>query len=320
MILLRTIALTAAILAFPAFAQKKRIAVFDFDYGTVHGGLSGIFGSDVDIGKGIADMIVDRLVRDGTYSVIERKALEKVLAEQNFSNSDRADASTAARLGRVLGVDAIVIGSITQFGRDDKSKSIGGLGRIGGRYGIGGVGKKESKAVVALSGRIVSTETAEILAVASGKGESTRSGAALLGAGGAPAASAGGAYDMTSSNFANTILGEATGQAVDQMTQQLKDNAGRLPTAKIEISGLIADVSGNTLILNVGSKGGVKVGDKLVVSRVGRTITDPATGKVLRTISEKIGEVTITEVDEGSSVGTYSGAGAPKVGDAIGAS
>src|SRR5487761_1237184 len=98
--------------------QKKRIAVMNFDFSAVQSGLAAIFGNQQDVGKGLADLLVDRLVTDGTYSVIERKALDKIIAEQNFSNSDRANPSSAAKIGRVLGVDAIVIGSITQFGRD----------------------------------------------------------------------------------------------------------------------------------------------------------------------------------------------------------
>jgi curli biogenesis system outer membrane secretion channel CsgG len=50
------------------------VAILDFDYATVHGGVSSIFGQDVDIGKGIADLMVTNLVKDGSYSVIERKA------------------------------------------------------------------------------------------------------------------------------------------------------------------------------------------------------------------------------------------------------
>jgi curli biogenesis system outer membrane secretion channel CsgG len=98
-----------------ASAQKKRVAVMNFDYATVHSNVLSLWGGyDQDIGKGIADLLVDKLVTDGQYSVIERKALDKILAEQNFSNSDRADPTSAARLGKVLGVDAIIIGSITQ--------------------------------------------------------------------------------------------------------------------------------------------------------------------------------------------------------------
>jgi len=45
----------------------------------------------LDIGKGIADVVVTNLVRDGTYVVVERKQLEKILQEQNFTASDRAN-------------------------------------------------------------------------------------------------------------------------------------------------------------------------------------------------------------------------------------
>jgi curli biogenesis system outer membrane secretion channel CsgG len=303
-----------------AYAQppKKRVAVFDFDYATVQSGVSAIFGQNVDIGKGIADLIVDRLVNDGTYSVIERKAISKIMAEQNFSNSDRADDKSAAKLGKILGVDAIIIGSITQFGRDDKTIGVGGgaFGGLAGRYGVGNVGKKQSKAVVAISARMVSTDTAEILASSTGKGESQRSGAMLGGAGGSYGNGGGGAVNMSSSNFANTILGEAVASAVTQLCSQLDANAGRLPTKVIAIDGLVADVSGNTLIMNVGSRAGVKVGDRLQIKRTGRAITDPATGKVLRRAETPLGEVVIKEVDEVSSTGDFRGTGQVKVGDA----
>ena len=303
----------------PATAQKKRVAVLDFEYGTISSSVYQIFGGNVDIGKGVADMIVDRLVKGNTYSVIERKALDKILSEQNFANSDRADASSAAKLGRVLGVDAIIIGSITQFGRDDKQTSVGGgaFGGIGRRYGLGGVSKNQSKAVVQLSARMVSTETGEILTVASGNGESKRSGASLLGAGGSVAAGAGGAYDMSNKNFGATILGEAVNEAVTEITTQLDQNAARVPAKKYEIDGLVADATQNTLIVNVGSKSGIKVGDKLQIRRANREVRDPATGKVLRRIEDTLGEITVTEVDESSSVGTFSGKTPPKVGDRV---
>ena len=81
--------------------QRKRVAVMNFDYATVQSGVAAMFGSNQDIGKGIADILVDKLVNDGVYSVIERKQLDKILAEQNFSNSDRADPNTAAKIARI---------------------------------------------------------------------------------------------------------------------------------------------------------------------------------------------------------------------------
>ncbi len=301
----------------PAAAPAKhRVAVMNFDYGTVQSSVSAIFGTDQDIGKGISAMLIEKLVKDGQYSVIERAALDKLLAEQNFSNSDRANPTSAAKIGQLLGVDTIIIGSITQFGRDDKHTNIGG-GGFGSKYGLGGIGTKNSKAVVAVSARMVNVNTGEIISAVTGNGESSRGGTSLIGAGGGYGGGGGGALDMGSSNFGNTILGEATHKAVDDMGAQLDASASKVPTVKLEVSGLVADVSGNTLILNVGKKAGLHVGDILDISRPVRVVKDPATGKVIKSITDKVGSATVTEVDDDSATATFTGAAPAKVGDAI---
>jgi curli biogenesis system outer membrane secretion channel CsgG len=295
-------------------SHKKRVAVLDFDYGTVQSYVSSIYGTNQDVGKGITDMLVEKLVKDGKYSVIERKALDKILAEQNFSNSDRANPATAQKIGQILGVDAIIMGSITKFGRDDKSKAIGGAGLSSHGFGIGGIKRNEAKAVCAISARLVDTTTGEILAAVTGEGESKRSGTSLLGAGGGGGGAGGGAFDTHASNFGQTLLGEAVTQAVTQVGGELGTSAANVPTRKVEVSGVVADVSGNTLIINVGSKTGLKVGDVLEISHAGRQIKDPTTGKVLKIITTKIGEGTVTEIDADSATLNFSGTGA-KVGD-----
>jgi len=301
----------------PPQGPKKRVAVMSFDYGTVMSSVQAVFGTNQDVGRGISDLLVMKLVNDGKYSVIERAALEKVLGEQNFSNSNRADSSTAAKIGKVLGVDVIIIGSITQFGRDDKKTTVGGGGFGLGKIGLGGVQSRNAKAVVAVTARMIDTSTGEILAVAEGNGESARGGTSLVGGGAGSSGGGGGAFDMSSSNFGATILGEAVHKAVDSLGQQLDDKAAAMPTHKVEISGLVADVSGNSLILNVGSKSGVKVGDVLQISRVVRTVKDPATGKVIKSITNKIGDAKVTEVDENSATVIFTGAEVAKVGDAV---
>jgi curli biogenesis system outer membrane secretion channel CsgG len=314
-LLLALTALTAA-----QAQEKKRVAVMNFDYATVRSYVASLFGTDQDVGKGIADLLVDKLVQDGTYRVIERAALDKILAEQNFSNSDRADANTAAKIARILGVDTIIIGSITQFGRDDKSTSVGGgaLGGVTGRFGIGGVRKSQSTAVVQVTARMIDTSTAEILASASGKGESSRSGTGLLGAGGGGYGAGGGGIDMKSSNFGATILGEAVNKAVADLAQQLDAKAGALPTTVVQISGLVADASPDgTVIINIGSRAGVKVGDQLDIRRKVREVKDPSTGKVIRSVEDSVGAIVITEVDEASAVGRFTGAAPAKVGDTV---
>lgn len=308
--------------AAPVFAQqaeKRKVAVLDFNYATVMNSVQAVFGTNQDIGKGISDLLVNQLVNDGTYRVIERNALDKIVKEQNFSNSDRADSNTAAKIGRILGVDAIITGDITQFGRDDKNQNVGGsaLSHWGAKYGMGNVGSKKAKAVVEVTARLIDVNTAEILASVNGHGESQRSDTNLLGGGGDWGSGGGGHVDMGSSNFGQTIIGEAVKQAVTDVGGKLDAKATSLPHEAVKINALVADATGNTLIINVGSKGGVKVGDRLAVTRVTRTIKDPVTGKPLRSVAEPVGELQITSVDEDSAVGTFTGGGQPKVGDAV---
>jgi len=299
----------------PAQGRKKRVAVFDFDYATVRSGIAALFGSDIDVGKGISDLLVKRLVQDGTYSVIERKALDKVLAEQNFSTSDRANPASAAKLGKLLGVDAIIVGSITQFGNETKNTKVGGGGGGFGGFGIGGIGKKDSKAIVTLDARIVDIDTAEVLAVADGKGESKRSSTSLLGGGGNWHGFGGGNVDFGSSDFQQTIIGEAVKAAVDEMSTGVIGSADKLQARVIKVEGLVAAVDGGDIVLNVGVKTGIKVGDHLSVERVTREIKDPTSGAVIRRLTNKLGEIEVTDVDEVSAVCKVVSGNGFKVGD-----
>ena len=307
----------------PLAAQqaKMRVAVLDFDYGTVKTDVAAIFGSDQDVGKGITDLLIDKLVNDGNYRMVDRQAMAKILAEQNFSNSNRADPNTAAQIGKLLGVQAIIVGSITQFGRDDKN--YGGSGGGGSWYsrGAGALSIKKSKATVGITARIIDVNTGEILASSTGTGSSQRSGTSMGGGGGDWWRGGGGKLDMGSSNFSQTILGEAVKGAVTTLGAALDADAGKMPAPtvapRVPVSGLVADVNGAELVVNVGSAQGVRVGDTLAVTRTGRVIKDPSTGKVLRFIDTPIGNVSITSVDSGSAVGNFSGAGTVKIGDKV---
>ncbi len=297
--------------------RKKRVAIFDFDYATVQSASAAAFGTNVDVGKGISDLLVRHLVQDGTYSVIERKAMDKILAEQNFSNSDRADANSAAKIGRLLGVDAIIVGSVTQFGYDNKNTNVGGGGGGWGGFGIGGFSHKKSKAVVVVDARLVNIDTAEIMGVADGKGESSRESTSLLGGGGNWHGFGGGAVDFGSSDFQQTILGEAVNAAVTQMSEGLVADAPKLVARTINVEGVVASVDGGQIVLNIGSKAGLKVGDQLTVKRVTKEIKDPTTGKTLRKMTSDVGVIKLTDVDEVSAVGSAVSGSGFKVGDEV---
>jgi curli biogenesis system outer membrane secretion channel CsgG len=217
----------ALLLAMPSTAQQTRptVALLDFDFGAVHHWWAG----EWDIGKGISDLIVDELVNDGSYRVIERKRLDAILAEQNFSNSDRAEpgAAQVAKIGKALGVRYLIVGSVTKFGTENKSTKVGGGGFGMGGFGIGSVGKSSGKAYVSIAARMIDTSTGEIMAVAKGDGVSKRSGL-LLGGGGGGGAGGFGGIEMGSSDFRETVLGEATEVAVKATVEKLVAAKSRL--------------------------------------------------------------------------------------------
>ncbi len=316
------LALLLAAQAIPAASQdapkrRPRIAVLDFDYGTVQTASAAVFGTNIDVGKGIVDLLVTDLVKDGTYSVIERKALDKILAEQNFSNSDRADPTSAAKIGKLLGVDAIVEGSITEFGNETKKQNIGGGGGNWHGFGVGGFGHSNSKANVAITARVINIDTGEILAAADGTGQSARSSTSMLGGGGNWHGWGGGNADFGSSDFQQTIIGEATKTAVDQLSANLVAEAGRVGVRTVVVEGLVAAVDGGQVILNVGGNAGVKVGDQLQVVRVTKEIKDPTTGNVLRRLTTTVGTVRATDVDAVSAICTPVSGSDFKAGDRV---
>ena len=204
-----------------AQANRPTVALLDLEFGTVQKW----WDDNTDIGKGMADLIVDAILEDGSFRVFERKKLGSVLGEQDLANSNRADpdAKMVAKLGKVAGVKYLMTGSITKFGTEDSKK--GGGGMLGGRLGVlGGVGMSKGKATVAITVRVIDTSTSEIMLSAKGEAVSSRSGL-LLGGG---SRGFGGAGGFGSSNFKETIIGEATEKAVTQLVANLAAKKDRL--------------------------------------------------------------------------------------------
>ena len=205
----------------PAQSKSNRasVAVMDFDFGTVHYHWWGNY----DIGKGMADQVVDALVNDGTFRVIERKKLDTVLAEQDFSRSDRADPSAAklSKVGKVLGVRYIIAGSITKFGGEEKNYGGGGL--VKGK--LGGLGLKKAKTEVALTARLIDTTTGEILVSAKGLGVSKKGGGLKVGALGG---GGGAGFSMSSSDYKESAIGEAQEMACNELVTAIIAKKDRL--------------------------------------------------------------------------------------------
>ncbi|MCU0568547.1 MAG: CsgG/HfaB family protein [Oculatellaceae cyanobacterium Prado106] len=280
--------------------QRLRIAVLDFEFAST--GQEWWWWGGIAPSQGVSDLLTNKLVDGGAYTLIERSRIQAILAEQNLGASGRIDASTAAEVGRILGADAVVIGSVTRYN----------LGESGGGVSVLGIGGRSNrrKAEVQLTARLVNTTTAEIIATAQGTGESREGGGGV---------SIGGLVSVGGdSNNVDELLSNAAQEAVNQLSTELNARASALealPPSLPTVSALVADVSGNTVIINKGTQDGFRTGMTLSIERISREIKDPATGQVIRTVTSPIGRIELTEVDAGSSVGRIVNGTGMRVGD-----
>jgi curli biogenesis system outer membrane secretion channel CsgG len=283
------IILISTILAFPVFGATTpyKIAVLPFDDGSIK---DRWWGGNWDVGKGISDELVTELLKTNKFRLIEREQIDKVLSEQNFGASGRVDTSSAARIGKVLGVQYLVMGRVTEF--SFKSTEIGGLSL---KKGIG-LGLKNTKANVAIDARLVDTGSAEIISSVTGKGNKSTANVKV--------AYQWDAIALGSDEFRQTDLGIATREAVVSVAKQLGDKAydgSRGPAQPEKITGAVAYAGDNKVIINAGSNSGIKAGMIFIVQHVLEVVKDPSNGEVIDEVSEAVAEIKVTEVKEKSA-------------------
>jgi TolB-like protein len=87
--------------------KKRKIAVLPFDEAA---------GRKTVLATYIPETLVTNLFQLGRYEIVERQLLDKVIGELKKQNREGAfDPKTAAKVGQIAGVEAIVTGTITEF-------------------------------------------------------------------------------------------------------------------------------------------------------------------------------------------------------------
>jgi curli biogenesis system outer membrane secretion channel CsgG len=272
-IVLAVIALLANISPADAAPKKIRVAVMDFENNSTWS-----YWGD-RLGQAAGHEFVTQLVNSGQFTVIEREKIQSVLAEQGLGASGAVSASTAPKIGKLLGVQLIFTGSITAFSIKKTGVSFGGIGVSSG--------KAESK----LDVRMIDTTTGEILLAAEGKGDKKVGGAGFRGT----------SFEQ---DYDEGIASEALRPAVQQVTQKVLGQVDKLAhLAPVAGSGKVLDVKddGSKIYIDGGAEGGINVGDVFAVYRVTDEIKDED-GNVLDRIEGKIGEIVITTVNPRSAI------------------
>jgi curli biogenesis system outer membrane secretion channel CsgG len=295
---------------------KKRLAVVDLELKvsattttdpTSGGGMSTTQTINIppptDFGTGMTEMLTTSLVESNRFVVLERKAMDDILAEQRREGIDPEQGIQPQKL---LGAQYLVRGAITEF--TFRRSSVGGTGVLGRQLGVSSA---KTEAMVALDIRIYDTTTGQILDSVRGEGRAQASATAAnveykdLKFGG--------------SGFNESPLGKATREAI---TKAVTEIIKRLETRPWE--GRVADVDADEdgkevdVYINGGAEIGVKAGEILEILRPGEPILDPETKMLIgRRRDRKIGMIRIDTVHKSLSIGRLVEGTAPEKNDVV---
>jgi curli biogenesis system outer membrane secretion channel CsgG len=218
---------------------KRRVSVIKFDDKTAGRGR---------LGTAASDILTTELSRSGGFIIVSRADTGKILDEQEFGQSAVVNPETAAAKGKILGLNAIVTGSISQFG----------VKTLGSEFIIGKQKLQQATATVDI--RVVDAETGQVLFADSGTGIYETKTTEVLGIG-------------QSAGYDETLEGHALRAAIAQFIDNLLDQM-----TKIEWTGRVAAIQEADVIINAGQKTGLKIGDRLTGYALGKEVMDPATG------------------------------------------
>jgi curli biogenesis system outer membrane secretion channel CsgG len=264
----------------PAVAQAKpRVAVIEFK-----NKVSGWGWGWYHAGEAAQDMFVTELVKAGSYRVIERERLNAIMQEKGLSLSGDIDPKTAVKIGKLLGVEYLIAGSLTELGESKRGASVPGglLGRFQPSVHVG-----STKMDCAIDARAFNTSTGEIVWADSASEASSDSQVYVAGAGG-------GEEDRRKLDKLVRMVVVKLAASLSKKHLSTSGLGGASDASGI--SGKIARVDGGTIYLNVGSEAGVKAGDEFNVVRMGAPIKDPDTGEVLGQNETTVGRVRVDKV------------------------
>jgi len=257
---------------------KRRVGVVNFENKTAYG--------QNRLGTAASDILITELVKSGKFIVVERDKLNAVMAEQKLDMTGAIDPATAAKVGKILGLNAIVTGAISQFGVQTE----------GSEYLV--TQSKSQVVQCTVDIRVVDAETGQILYADSGTGVGRQHTGGFLGLG-------------TRAGYNESLEGDALRAAIVKFTNNIVEQV-----EKKAWSCRIADVDGQSIYLNAGSDSNLAVGTKLTAYHVGRAIKDPTTGLVIGNTEDKVGEIKVDRYfgDDGSVAELVSGS-LPSAGD-----
>jgi len=251
---------------------KRKVAIGRFTNETRYGKSFQVDANNDPLGKQASDMLATRLVASQKFLVFERPDLDKVTAEQSITHESG-----------LIGVDALIIGSVTEFGRSTTGKS-GFLS-----------GTKVQTAHAKVEMRIVDIRTGYVFFTASGTGDASTESGEIAGFGSRAD------YDATLNDRA---IGAAISDVQNALISKLDERPWRTDILKVD---------GQQMYISGGSRQGLKVGDTLAILRQGEQVKSGQTGFNISLPPTEVGQIRIlslfgdNETNEGAVAEIVSG-------------
>jgi curli biogenesis system outer membrane secretion channel CsgG len=242
--------------------------------------------SATNAGGAIVASLTTRLQGSGCCDVVERDTVSQLVTEMDLAKSHVSSGTSAPMPGNVLPAQYLVVGSVTAQSTADRGAGFS-IGTGATALNLGG-----SQGDIELDLRLVDTRTSAIVAAFKVRHKITSHAIGLT-------TNVSGVA-LGPNAFFNTPQGKATDEALEDAVVQIEKALAAQPWR-----GQVVKYDGGVVWANDGGDGGVRVGDTFTVERVGETLTDPATGKVLQETMQQLGVVTITDVQPAIAWGSY---------------
>jgi curli biogenesis system outer membrane secretion channel CsgG len=227
------------------------------------------------------------------FSVVERDKLKLALQEQGLAAAGAVDPTTAAKVGRILGVKYIVTGGIDKFNIENTKGAIG-------MFGVGGY-MVQSSATINM--RFIDTTTAERVVSVSADGSVKTGGGSLHGSS---------LSRDTEWGIASETIQKAAKAVVERLAagEYLATISSAAGASGVE--GRVIKVEGSRAWINLGTLSGIKIGDQFNVFNAGEALIDPDTGAKLGSDERQTGNGAVVEVQSKFAVINFTGAAKAK--------
>jgi curli biogenesis system outer membrane secretion channel CsgG len=254
------------------------IAVLDFEN-------KAPFPGNWNLGRGMRDQLVDRLVQSRRYTVLEREDLPALIAEMQNQRTAYFRPEGRADLGRLKNVRYLVKGAVTDF----THVAGGGFRAFFSKIGLG---IDSHVALVSITLYVIDVESGEILASEALDGRAT--------AGSAAVEATYGSVSFGGNAFYRTPLGKATqavlGQAVERVSTTI---------ARERWTPRIIKQEDGVIYVSGGTDRALRADTLYEALAPGEPLVDPATGDLLgRTAHRVTGRLRLTAVQDRWSTAT----------------